>query len=71
VLVVRGVGEPDVAVAVAGQVEAGRLFAVGDPSAFINLMMRYPGTGGWRPGWSSTWSPASGPADRAVVCSSA
>jgi hypothetical protein len=43
VLVVRGVGEPDVAVAVAGQVEAGRLFAFGDPSAFINLMMRYPG----------------------------
>jgi hypothetical protein len=43
VLVVRGVGEPDVVVAVAGQVEAGRLFAVGDPSAFINLMMRYPG----------------------------
>ena len=43
VLVVRGVGEPDVPVAVAGQVEAGRLFAVGDPSAFINLMMRYPG----------------------------
>ena len=43
VLVVRGVGEPDVPVAVAGQVEAGRLFAVGDASAFINLMMRYPG----------------------------
>ena len=37
-------GEPDaVAVAVAGQVDKGRLFAVGDPSAFINLMLRYPG----------------------------
>jgi len=43
VLIVRGVGEPDVAVAVAGQVDAGRLFAVGDPSAFMNQMLRYPG----------------------------
>lgn len=32
-----------VAVAVAGQVEKGRLFAVGDPSAFMNSMLRYPG----------------------------
>jgi hypothetical protein len=32
-----------VTVAVAGQVDKGRLFAMGDPSAFINLMMRYPG----------------------------
>lgn len=32
-----------VAVAVAGQVEKGRLFAVGDPSAFMNLMLRFPG----------------------------
>lgn len=32
-----------VAVAVAGQVERGRILAFGDPSAFINLMMRYPG----------------------------
>jgi len=32
-----------VAVAVAGQVDKGRLFAMGDPSAFINLMLRYPG----------------------------
>jgi len=42
---VRG-GEP-VAVAVAGQIDGpkakGRLFAMGDPSAFINLMLRYPG----------------------------
>ncbi|MSP25446.1 MAG: DUF4350 domain-containing protein [Myxococcales bacterium] len=36
--------EPDTAsVAVAGQVELGRLFALGDPSSFINLMLRYPG----------------------------
>ncbi len=32
-----------VSVAVAGQVERGRLFAIGDPSALINLMLRYPG----------------------------
>lgn len=38
----RGPGE-SVAVAVAGQVDKGRFFAMGDPSVFINLMMRYPG----------------------------
>lgn len=43
VLLVHGIGEGEVAVAVAGQVDAGRLFALGDSSAFINLMMRYPG----------------------------
>ncbi|MBM4376587.1 MAG: DUF4350 domain-containing protein [Deltaproteobacteria bacterium] len=32
-----------VPVAIAGQVERGRLFAVGDPSAFMNLMLRFPG----------------------------
>ncbi|MBM4359836.1 MAG: DUF4350 domain-containing protein [Deltaproteobacteria bacterium] len=31
------------AVAIAGQVDRGRLFAVGDPSAFMNLMLRFPG----------------------------
>lgn len=39
--------EPAVTVAVAGQIDGpdrkGRLFAMGDPSAFINLMLRYPG----------------------------
>jgi hypothetical protein len=35
--------DESVAVAVAGQVEKGRLFAMGDPSAFINMMLRYPG----------------------------
>jgi hypothetical protein len=43
VLKVRCVGEPDAIVAVAGQVGKGRLFAMGDPSALINEMLRYPG----------------------------
>jgi hypothetical protein len=48
VLEVRSGGpEGAVAVAVAGQIDGpdkkGRLFAMGDPSAFINLMLRYPG----------------------------
>lgn len=43
VLAVRGVGEERVDVAVAGQVDAGRLLAMGDSSAFINQMLRYPG----------------------------
>lgn len=43
VLRVRGVGEPDVIVAVAGQVGKGRLFAMGDPSAIMNQMLRYQG----------------------------
>lgn len=43
ILVVRSQASDPVAVAVAGQVEAGRLLALGDPSVFINLMLRYPG----------------------------
>jgi hypothetical protein len=47
VLEVRVRGQEPVPVAVAGQIEGedkkGRLFAMGDPSAFINLMLRYPG----------------------------
>jgi hypothetical protein len=43
VLVVRGEGEPDVLLAVAGAVGQGRLLAVGDASLGINAMMRYPG----------------------------
>ncbi len=43
VLEVRAIGEDNVVFAVAGQVGAGRLFAVGDPSAVINQMLRYPG----------------------------
>jgi hypothetical protein len=43
VLMVRAVGEDPAIVAVAGQVGKGRLFAMGDPSALINEMLRYPG----------------------------
>jgi hypothetical protein len=43
VLRIRAIGEPDVVVAVAGQVGRGRLFAMSDPSAVINQMLRYPG----------------------------
>jgi len=42
VLEVRGRGSEAVAVAVAGQVGQGRLFAMSDPSAFINEMLRFP-----------------------------
>ncbi|MCB9605290.1 MAG: DUF4350 domain-containing protein [Polyangiaceae bacterium] len=44
VLTIPAVGEPDVTLAVTGIIaDRGRLFAMGDPSAFINLMLRYPG----------------------------
>ncbi len=44
VLRIPAVGEPDATLAVTGIiVKKGRLFAMGDPSAVINLMMRYPG----------------------------
>lgn len=43
VLHIRSVGEPDVVIAVAGQVGKGRLFAMSDPSALTNQMLRYPG----------------------------
>jgi hypothetical protein len=47
VLEVRVRGGDSIAIAVAGQIDGprdkGRLFAMGDPSAFINLMLRYPG----------------------------
>ena len=43
VLQIRARGEPDVVIAVAGQVGKGRLLAVSDPSIVINQMMRYPG----------------------------
>jgi hypothetical protein len=42
-LVVRGDGDPDVLLAVAGAVGHGRFIAVGDASIPINGMMRYPG----------------------------
>ncbi|MCA9623531.1 MAG: DUF4350 domain-containing protein, partial [Myxococcales bacterium] len=47
VLEVRVASGAPVVVAVAGQIDGpqakGRLFAMGDPSAFINMMLRYPG----------------------------
>jgi len=44
VLTIAARGEPDVTLAVTGIImNRGRLFAMGDPSAFINLMLRYPG----------------------------
>lgn len=43
ILIVRGDGEPDVLVAVAGVVGRGRLLAIGDGSVVINSMLRYPG----------------------------
>jgi hypothetical protein len=43
VLRVRAIGEPDAIIAVAGVVGEGRLFAMGDPSAITNQMLRYPG----------------------------
>ncbi|HEY1693535.1 MAG TPA: DUF4350 domain-containing protein [Polyangiaceae bacterium] len=43
VLVVRGDGEPDVLLGLAGAVGQGRLLAIGDASLGINSMLRYPG----------------------------
>jgi hypothetical protein len=44
VLTIAARGEPDATLAVTGIiVNRGRLFAMGDPSAFINVMLRYPG----------------------------
>lgn len=43
VLKIRGSGEADVIIAVAGAVGQGRLLAVGDPSIVMNSMLRYGG----------------------------
>jgi hypothetical protein len=43
VLTIAARGEPDATLALTGVVKRGRLFAMGDPSAFINSMLRYPG----------------------------
>lgn len=44
VLTIPAIDEPDVTLAVTGIIaEKGRLLAMGDPSAVINLMLRYPG----------------------------
>jgi hypothetical protein len=52
VLRIRAIGEPDVIVAVAGQVGKGRLFAMSDPSALMNMMLRYPGNRAFAAGLS-------------------
>lgn len=43
VLEIPAVGEPPATVALAGMVDAGRVFALGDPSGLMNQMLRYPG----------------------------
>ena len=44
VLAIPAVGEPEATLAVTGIIMSrGRLFAMGDPSATINLMLRFPG----------------------------
>jgi hypothetical protein len=44
VLEIPALGEPNATLAVTGVIERrGRVFAMGDPSALINLMLRYPG----------------------------
>jgi hypothetical protein len=44
VLEIPAIGEPNATLAVTGVIEKrGRIFAMGDPSAVINLMLRYPG----------------------------
>jgi len=43
VLKIRGSGEPEVTIAVAGAVGQGRLLVVGDPSIVMNSMLRYAG----------------------------
>jgi hypothetical protein len=44
VLQIPAIGEPNATLAVTGVIgKRGRLFAMGDPSALINLMLRYPG----------------------------
>ncbi|HMJ12001.1 MAG TPA: DUF4350 domain-containing protein [Polyangiaceae bacterium] len=67
VLKIPAIGEPDAALAVTGIiVDRGRLFAMGDPSAVINLMLRYPGNRAFASGLVSylveadSWSPRGG-----------
>jgi len=51
VLKIPAVGEPDATLAVTGIIaKSGRLFAMGDPSAVINEMLRYPGNRGFAVG---------------------
>ncbi|HEV8550253.1 MAG TPA: DUF4350 domain-containing protein [Polyangiaceae bacterium] len=43
VLEIPAVGEPNATLALTGVIKRGRVFAMGDPSTVINLMLRYPG----------------------------
>ena len=43
VLEIPALGEPNATLALTGVIKRGRVFAMGDPSALINLMLRYPG----------------------------
>jgi hypothetical protein len=43
VLEIPATGEPNATLALTGVIKRGRVFAMGDPSALINLMLRYPG----------------------------
>lgn len=43
VLEIPAVGEPPATLALAGMVDQGRVFALGDPSGLMNQMLRYPG----------------------------
>jgi hypothetical protein len=43
VLEIPAIGEPNATLALTGVIKKGRVFAMGDPSVLINLMLRYPG----------------------------
>lgn len=66
VLKIQAIGEPDATVAVTGIINRGRLFAMGDPSALINLMLRYPGNRAFAAGLinylveEDSWGPRGG-----------
>jgi len=67
VLTIPAMGEPDAALALTGIIAGrGRLFAMGDPSAVINLMLRYPGNRAFAAGLvdylveDDSWGPRGG-----------
>jgi hypothetical protein len=66
VLEIKAIGEPDATIAVTGIISRGRLFAMGDPSALINLMLRYPGNRAFASGLvgylveEDSWGPREG-----------
>lgn len=67
VLTIPAIGEPDATLAVTGVIAGrGRLFAMGDPSPVINLMLRYPGNRTFAAGLidylveNDSWGPRAG-----------